>query len=636
MEYYITFADMVLRVVRLAYALVALLLCALLSVRCARVMTPEGGPKDENPPRLVRTKPEPFTVNFTGPEVRLFFDETVTTKEFQKFVEVSPPLRYPLIPTDRGKSLALRFTDTLLPNTTYRVDLSQAIVDLSEGNKAMDCVYVFSTGGRIDSGLVVGTVRDAFTHNPVDNATVQLYVADAQKELDDFPAAAARVKADGTFRLENVQENAFRVAALVDANGNKKYDLPSERIAFLDTAVLALRMPRSVDTLGGSDSVKLSRGGVPERLDGRDSVFAAEGEVAEMGSDTIRKEYKEQNGAARVVLNMFSEESTTQTLLKRERPTAGMVQFVYSSPPAGRVQVEVVAPVGANFIEEHSKRGDTVLLWAQNPIAWDADTLFLLVRSFRNDSLNVPRPWVDTARLGYRQKKLGEKQAEKGVADTGGERLKLEILRAERSSAIKPGDTLVIRTQQPYASVDRAKFRLISSADTSEYPFTLVQFEGRPRDVGITTHWPIDSSFIMVVDSGAVRSFGNNANDSTAFPLRTYRPSNYSALHFTLVNVPDPCILQLYTDTKERKTVRQVVVPRGETKASIMYLDPGTYYLRVVDDRNGDGRWTTGDFARRRQPEAVRYYATEKGESEIKTRANWEYDISVDYSKLEE
>ena len=67
-----------------------------------------------------------------------------------------------------------------------------------------------------------------------------------------------------------------------------------------------------------------------------------------------------------------------------------------------------------------------------------------------------------------------------------------------------------------------------------------------------------------------------------------------------------------------------------------MYLDPGTYYLRVVDDRNGDGRWTTGDFARRRQPEAVRYYTTEKGESEIKTRANWEYDISVDYSKLEE
>ena len=157
-----------------------------------------------------------------------------------------------------------------------------------------------------------------------------------------------------------------------------------------------------------------------------------------MGSHTIRKEYKEQNGAARVVLNMFSEESTTQTLLKRERPTAGMVQFVYSSPPAGRVQVEVVAPVGANFIEEHSKRGDTVLLWAQNPIAWDADTLFLLVRSFRNDSLNVPRPWVDTVRLGYRQKKLGEKQAEKGVADTGGERLKLEVLRAERSSAIKP------------------------------------------------------------------------------------------------------------------------------------------------------------------------------------------------------
>ena len=43
-----------------------------------------------------------------------------------------------------------------------------------------------------------------------------------------------------------------------------------------------------------------------------------------------------------------------------------------------------------------------------------------------------------------------------------------------------------------------------------------------------------------------------------------------------------------------------------------------------------------GDYESHRQPEPVRYFVTKKGEKEINVRANWEYDIDVDYSILEE
>lgn len=636
-----TFADMKSGRVRLFFSLGVVALCVALGVACARVLAPEGGPKDVTPPKLLRAKPEAFTLNFSGNEVRLYFDEMVSTKELQKELQVSPPLKYPVTPVDKGKTVVLKFKDTLRANTTYRFDLSGAIVDFAEGNKATNCVYVFSTGQQIDSGLVVGNVRDAFTHNPIENAAVQLYTtASPRAAVDSFPNAAARTNKDGSFRVENLPLGDFQVVALVDVNTNRKYDLPTEQIAFLDTLMQAIRMPVFVDTLGRSDSAfKATRPSAASSP--ADSVASLDSALVRAQRDSLLTAQRTREEAARVLLNVFTYARPKQVLQKRERPEAGMVRLVFSCPPEGEVRVETVAPAGISFVEERSAQGDTILLWAKDELTRSADTLFLHVHSLASDSLYRLQPWVDTLRLGYKVKKTAaraRKSKRDEATDTvpSREPLKLEVLDAKRASAIKPNDTLTLRTQHPYASLDSTKFRLVSNADTAEYPFTLVRLEGRPRDLGITARWPVDSSFTMVVDSGAFRSYLGDCNDSVAFSWRTYRPSEYSALHFTLVNVPKPCILQLYTDEKEKKTVREVIARGDDTLVSIRYLPPGAYYLRIVHDRNGDGKWTTGDFEKRRQPEPVRYFVTEKGENVIKVRANWEYDINVDYSILEE
>ena len=38
------------------------------------------------------------------------------------------------------------------------------------------------------------------------------------------------------------------------------------------------------------------------------------------------------------------------------------------------------------------------------------------------------------------------------------------------------------------------------------------------------------------------------------------------------------------------------------------YLSPGVYYLRAFIDRNGNGKWDTGDYANDLQAEEVYYY----------------------------
>ena len=44
---------------------------------CANQTTPTGGPKDETPPRLLRSVPANKERNFKGKNIELVFDETV-------------------------------------------------------------------------------------------------------------------------------------------------------------------------------------------------------------------------------------------------------------------------------------------------------------------------------------------------------------------------------------------------------------------------------------------------------------------------------------------------------------------------------------------------------------------------------
>ena len=63
--------------------------------------------------------------------------------------------------------------------------------------------------------------------------------------------------------------------------------------------------------------------------------------------------------------------------------------------------------------------------------------------------------------------------------------------------------------------------------------------------------------------------------------------------------------------------------------ADFFYLKPGDYYLRLFSDSNGNGRWDTGDYAQRRQPERVTYYP-----EKLVIRENWDTEITWDTEAL--
>ncbi len=110
------------------------LFCSLVVWGCANQGSPEGGPYDTQPPRLVSAHP---TQHATGVKERRFvlrFDEYVKLSSEQDKIIVSPPQIQPARITANGKSVVIYLEDSLKKNATYSFYFGDAIQDNNEDN----------------------------------------------------------------------------------------------------------------------------------------------------------------------------------------------------------------------------------------------------------------------------------------------------------------------------------------------------------------------------------------------------------------------------------------------------------------------------------------------------------------------
>ena len=152
---------------QLSTLLVAFLLLILGAVGCAKVSSPEGGPYDTTPPKVVRCTPAMGSTNVTSHRVRITFDEYIQLERGEDKIIYSPPQRIPPKALANQKQLVVTYQDSLIANTTYTINFHRAIKDYNEGNYIEQYVYAFSTGDYLDTMQVAGQVLDAYTLQPV-------------------------------------------------------------------------------------------------------------------------------------------------------------------------------------------------------------------------------------------------------------------------------------------------------------------------------------------------------------------------------------------------------------------------------------------------------------------------------------
>lgn len=215
---------------------------SVLCVSCAKLGTPTGGPKDTAAPKVIEEKSSTnYQTNFTEREVVLEFDEWVVIQNPIQEVVVSPPLSYPFKYEVKGKRTVFSFSEKeeLKPDATYQINFGDAVKDFTAGNVFKNFIFVFSTGDKIDSLSMSGTVVNAYDKKPREGVLVMLYdnVSDTVVSTTK-PFYFTKTDDKGTFSLQNLRKDTFRIYALKDENVNYIYDLPTEQVGFLDSLIV--------------------------------------------------------------------------------------------------------------------------------------------------------------------------------------------------------------------------------------------------------------------------------------------------------------------------------------------------------------------------------------------------------------
>ncbi len=213
---------------------------SLFFINCANRGTPGGGPKDEDPPVIIGSKPENYSTNFNGKEIEIYFDEYIKIKDINKQLIISPPMKTQPEITPLGgasKYITIKIHDTLQPNTTYAFNFGNSITDNNEGNPYPYYRYVFATGDYIDSLSVKGTIVDALYKSPETFVSVALYEVDSTFQDSIIYKETPRyitntLDSVTTFSIDNIKEGKYMLIAMKDGNGDNKFQQKTDQIGF--------------------------------------------------------------------------------------------------------------------------------------------------------------------------------------------------------------------------------------------------------------------------------------------------------------------------------------------------------------------------------------------------------------------
>lgn len=574
---------------------------SLLVFSCARMGSPDGGPYDETPPVMVHSNPAIGALDCKEKRIVLEFDEYIKLEKASEKVIISPPqIEMPEIKAS-GKRVIVELFDTLKPNTTYSIDFGDAIVDNNEGNPMGQFAFTFSTGEAIDSMELGGTILDASNLEPVKGMQVGIYADLSDTAFTTRPFdRVSRTDSRGRFSIKGIAPGTYRIYGLMDSDQNYTFNQKNEMIAFMDSVVVPYSEPAVRQDTFWLDTLTI---------------------------DTIIEVPYTRYLPDNLLLLAFKEEMDTRYLIKNERLTPNKFSFYFSAKADSVPYIK-----GLNFDEqeafiiESSAHNDTIHYWIKDSTLYNRDTLEMAVTYLCTDTLGRLVPQTDTLYMASKKTRaMIEKEQAKEMEEfqkqlkkkrkrlKEGEELTdtlppIKFLNVKVNGIKDVHGTVSLEFEEPLAACDTQAIHLRHKVDTlwEDIPYIFEPVEGRLRKYRLLAEWRPEQEYELTVDSAAfVGLYGLHSN-KVKQSLKMRSLDDYGTLAFDIRggHLSPGAYVELLNS--QDKPVRREAIENG--RVDFFFLNPGKYYARIIDDRNGNGKWDTGLYADKRQAESVFYY----------------------------
>jgi len=610
------------------HKLPALLMLMIVVYSCASMGNPDGGPYDEEPPKFVRSTPKPFAINSKEKKVTIEFDEFIKLEKAAEKVVVSPPqLEQPEIKAS-GRKVVVGLVDSLRPNTTYTIDFADAIVDNNEGNPLGNYAFTFSTGTTIDTMEVSGTVLSASDLEPVKNIQVGLHsdLSDSAFMKKPFDRVS-RTDSRGHFSIRGIAPGKYRIYALMDGNQNYLFDSKTEMIAFSDSIIIpAMEDAMRQDTIW-KDSLTID-------------TIKSVGYIRFLPDD--------------IILRAFKEENDRQYLTRSERDKENHFVLTFSARADTLPTLK-----GLNFDErdafiiEKTDRNDSICYWIKDSLIYQMDTLEIQMDYLATDTLDRLVPQTDTLFLANKltraerekleAKAAEEKEKERKKKEKKGEKIEPEPTKfltwnVDAPSAFDLDRNVYLSFDEPVASIDTAAIHMEIKKDSlwEEIPFLFVSDSVLPRKYEILAEWEPEKEYQLSIDSMAFKGVYGLHTNKVKQTMKVKKLDEYGTILLNITGADSTAVVELLDGSG--KVLRQQRITPQNT-ADFYYLNPGTkFYIRLFNDRNGNGVWDTGKYSEHLQPEEVYYFPKVwEMKANFDFEENWNINaVPVEKQKLDE
>ena len=592
---------------------------ALAMIGCARMGQPDGGWYDDDPPKVLSATPADQATNVNSKKITILFDEYIKLTDATNKVIVSPPqLEVPDIKAT-GKKIVVELQDSLMANTTYTIDFSDAISDNNENNPMGSYTYSFSTGERIDTFEVSGYVLDASNLEPIKGIIVGLYNDLADSAFQTKPMLrVSRTDSRGHFVVKGVAPGTYRAYALQDADGDFRFTQKSEMIAF------------------------------------NHQTFEP-GSKPDVRTDTIWRDSLHIDALVQVpythflpddiTLLAFTHVLTDRFLIKTERVDAKKFSMYFSY---GHPDLPVIKGLNFDsndaFVVETNEQQDTIHYWLRDTTLINQDTLRMEINYQISDSTGMLVNQTDTieslAKTPY-AKRLKEKAKEIDQWMKEQEKKKKRDMpydsvwhekplepKYDVPSSMDPDKIIKIEMPAPLQRCDTAAVHLYSMIDSVWYESDcrMEPIPNKLRSYQILADWRPGIEYSLEIDSAAFEDIYGKVTNAFKQGIKVKGEDEYGTLKLNISGVEDSAmVVQLLNGSD--KVVKQACVKNHTVE--FKYLKPEKYYVNAFIDSNGNGVWDTGNYAEDRQAEAVYYYP-----KEIEAKAKWDLKLNWNVTVL--
>ena len=641
--------------------LVTFLLLILGAAGCAKQSSPEGGPYDMTPPRVVRCTPEMGSTNVSAHRVRITFDEYIQLERGEDKIIYSPPQRIPPKALVNQKQLVVTYQDSLIANTTYTINFNHAIKDYNEGNYIEQYVYAFSTGDYLDTMQVSGQVLDAYTLQPVPRILAGVYNTPLPTDSLDRPMTRMTYTDDkGHFTLQNVRDGDYYAIALVDMDRSYSYNAPNESFAITLDSFRTEVVPRSalmpaketkktkVDSLG---NVVDSLGVRADSLIAKEQTPTTATDTTATAADSVSPYVYLPNDLLLLLTRPKTHIVRLERLVRRDSMS---LMATFTEPIDTLPQIKILSPdyltTPTSYYPDLSTDRKSLTYWLSPHDSLARDSVVVAFAYPTTDSIGSPinkldtmtlhAPRVQAAKAKAKPKKQPKVEAPETAADglnhasdttalaeTQRELRAVTILSQEGIHKETTRDSLWISYDVPILAIDTAQVQLAKLVDSVPHP---IPCQLRPDSIR-RCRWLVDfakepgTTYRLTVDTAAITGLYGGTSAPAQKDLKIASATELGSLAITLTGHPTEHPLYVYL-LSSKEEILATAQPDSAGLVSFTELAPGAYFLKLYVDLNENGSWDGGIYPAT-PPEPVRYLPQSVNvQARFATEQKWAYD----------